>query len=247
MALPVVQAVGTADAAMSTISPAWPAHLAGDIALLFVETSNQATATTLSDAQGFVEVTDSPQGAGGGAGTSGECRLAVFWCRATSNAMSAPTVVDVGNHQYGVIVTFRGCIASGDPWDVTAGDIDDVGSTSVSIPGDTTTVADCLIVAACARGIDDAAAKFTDWANADLANVAEIFDEGTALGHGGGLGIATGEKAAAGAFGATTATLANSSMQGRIMIALKPPTPGGGAAPPETWYYRTTAQGAHFG
>jgi hypothetical protein len=222
MALPAFGAVGGTAAGVSTVQPAWPTHATDDIGLLFVQSANQVI--SLSDAQGFVQVPDSPQGTGT-ADTAGSTRLAVYWCRATSGAMAAPTVADSGDHVVGTIVTFRGCIATGNPWDVTAGDTG-ASNTAVSIPGDTTTVADCLIVMACAHGIDSAAVQFTDWANADLANLAERRDISTASGHGGGIGVATGEKATAGAYGVTTATLASASLQARMSIALKPPLGG---------------------
>jgi hypothetical protein len=160
-----------------------------------------------------------------------ETQLTVFWARASSGAMAAPTVADLGNHQLGEILTVRGCIASGDPWDVTAGDVQSTATTAVSVPGATTTVSDCLVVMIASNGFDTDIAQTSGWANPDLANVTERGDINTALGHGGGFGFATGEKAAVGAYGATTATLAGASQQGRLSIALRPPVASSTAPP----------------
>jgi hypothetical protein len=223
VAVPTFVAVGTSGVgAGGGITPTWPSHQADDIGVLLVQTSNQAV--SFSNAAGFVEITDSPQGTGV-AGAAGASRLSAYWCRATSGAMTDPVLNDSGDHTFCYIAVFRGCIASGNPWDVTSGDTG-ASDTAVSIPGDTTTVADCLIVAAVAHAIDATTAQVSGWANADLANVAERRDASTNTGNGGGVGIATGEKAAAGAYGVTTATLDAASLQGRMSIALKPPAGG---------------------
>lgn len=221
MAAPNLQAIGTEAASVTTISPAWPAgaHAADDIGLLICECAGTQS-ISLTDAQGFVEVTGSPVTTGDLAtGTT----LAVFWCRATSGTMTAPTTNDPGNHISGLIVTFRGCITTGDPWDVIATDTEGTGSTSVSVPGNTTTGADRLIAAISTHATDTASLQFSGWANADLTSVSDDVDITTGQGNGGGIGVMTGVKAAAGAFGASTATLATSSLQARMSIALKPP------------------------
>ncbi len=220
MAAPAWQANGTAVAGNSAASPspAWPAHAVDDIALLIIS-GDSVNAYTLSTPSGFAEVADSPQSAVGGVP-----RMHVWWCRATTTSMANPVIADpaADSQKLAVIVTFRGCIATGDPWDVTAGDTA-LTSTTVTIPGDTSTVADCLIAAIVAGSFDSATAQCSGEANADLTSVAEKFDQSTATGDGNGITVITGVRAAAGTFGATTATLANTSAQARLMIALKPP------------------------
>ena len=66
----------------------WPAHIQGDVALLFVESRNEDVVTLLQ-ANGFAAVANTPQATGvGAAGT----RLTVFWARATSAAMLPPII-----------------------------------------------------------------------------------------------------------------------------------------------------------
>jgi hypothetical protein len=212
------QALGGAFATTNTAAPAWPTHLADDIAILVVETANEAV--TFSAANGFTAVADSPQGTGTAAGTTAT-RLSVFWARATSAAMSAPAINDAGNHIIGRLMTFRGCDTSGDPWDVTAGDVASTASTTVTIPGDTTTAANTLVLAIATNRTDTATDQFSTLTNGDLGSVTILDEVQTSTpGNGGGYIVVSGTKAAAGAYGATSGTLATTSTQGRISIAL---------------------------
>jgi hypothetical protein len=215
---PWFQAAGAAQSGTGAVSPAWPAHQIDDIALLFVESAG-GQAATLSTLAGFVAVLNSPQATG--AGTAGT-RITVFWARATSAAMATPTVADPGDHVYAQIITYRGIIATGDPWDVTGGGVKAVASTSVTVTGVTTTVADTLIVQTVARDNDSAAAGFSAQTNANLTGIAERSDAGTNSGNGGGLGVWDGVMAAAGTTGNSTATV-TSSINAFLTIALKPP------------------------
>jgi len=99
-AAPWFQAAGAAvGTTANTVSVAWPAHQVGDVALLFVETRGNQAATANA---GFVNVAGSPQT------TGNETRLTVFWARATSTTMAAPTVsVGASNHIYARILTYR--------------------------------------------------------------------------------------------------------------------------------------------
>lgn len=225
MALPTFQAAGTLVGSTGTISPAWPTHAVDDVALLFLETANQIP-TALTTVNGFALVGTLSYGGGtSGSGTTASS-LDVYWCRATSTSMAAPTVTDAGNHTIGQIATFRGCITTGDPWDVVAGDASGSASTSVTIPGVTTTVADCLVVLACSWADDSASGFLASVTNASLASITSRINAGNISGSGGGFAVFTGEKSAAGVVSASTGTLTGSaSYQGRVCIALKPPTP----------------------
>lgn len=218
VAAPTFQAAGAGISGTGNVSPAWPAHAVNDVALLFVE-SRGTEAATLSTPAGFVEVTGSPQVAtGGGNGT----RLTVFWARATSTTMAAPTVLDPGNHAYARIVTYRGVVTAGNPWDATAGGIRD----TVDLSGITTTVADTLVVQAATRDNDSAAAAFSAQTNASLGAITEQSDAGTTQGNGGGFAVWDGVKATAGATGVTTAQVNVGSVNAYLSIALrKPPFP----------------------
>jgi hypothetical protein len=200
----------------------WPTQLTNDIGLMFIETANQPIATP----SGWNAIANASQGVGTAGSVTATC-LQVFWRRAASAAESAVTILgaaNTGDHIIGVIIGVRGCVASGDPIDVSAGDTTaDADATAVSIPGATTTVANCYVVAACARQTDIATLQQSGETNADLASLNERFDSGSTAGNGGGLAIITGLKATAGLYGATTATLTSASRQGRVSFALKGP------------------------
>lgn len=217
--------------AANQLLPTWPiGHKAGDVALLALSGIGQ-NAYTLATAAGFVAV---PNGAQHDAASGLNSRLHVWWCRAVQATMDAnggvmpnPVVTEPAgaDQALAVICTFRGCTASGNPWDVTAGATGPTAaapSVAVSVPGTTTTVANTLVVAICSSKIVANIAEVDLWANPDLTNLTEQFDVSNNTGAGSSLGIATGVKAAFGAYQATTATLATSASQTYCSIALKP-------------------------
>lgn len=102
MTVPVFQAVGNQSAGTGAISVTWPAHLTGDLALLVVETSGEATLGT--PAGGWT-----PTVAGGVAdvaSTAGS-KLHVYWKYAASAAEATVSIADSGDHQIARIYTFR--------------------------------------------------------------------------------------------------------------------------------------------
>ena len=214
---PYFVAVGTAQSGTGNITVPWPTHQTGDVALLFIESCG-GQAASLGTPAGFAAVTNSPQSTG--TGTAGT-RITVYWCRATSSSMASPVVTDPGDHVYGKIFTFRGVTGTGNPWDVTAGGVKATASTTTTFGTLTTSVNNELIVLAASRDNDSAAAAWSGWTNANLSNLTERSDEGTTQGNGGGIGVATGIKASAGAIGSSTTTV-TSSVDGHMTIALKP-------------------------
>lgn len=222
MGLPTFVAASTVQAGAGDITVAIPTGATtNDILLLFVQTD---TANTIS-ATDFVHTADSPSDTGGAAGAS--VKLHCLWKRHDGSEADI-TLSDPGDHQIGVMLAFRGCVLSGDPWNVTSSNQQTTGTTSASITGDTTTVTNCLIVAATSNSTDSATTQYSNWANADLAGVAERVNSNSTAGNGGGIGIITGSKVVAGAYGATTADIATSTKTANITIALKGATDGGG-------------------
>jgi hypothetical protein len=218
--LPYFVAMGAFASALggSTLTVNWPAAVEpDDVGLLVVENANQTAALTTP--AGFVEITNSPQGTGA-AGAVTAVRVSVFWCRATSQSPASPVLTNGGNHSVARIYVFRGCRKTGNPWNITAGDTAAAG-TAVSIPGATTVVPNCLVLAIVANLTDTTVLQTSGFANTSLAGFAALDDVQDLVGNGGGFGIAVGNKPAAGAYSATTATLATSSEQGRISIALE--------------------------
>jgi hypothetical protein len=219
---PTFVAAGSITSGTGTITPTLPTGRAtNDILLLFVETSNQAVTISNQNGGTWNEVTNS-QYCGIAADTTG-VRLTVFWSR-YNGTQGAPTVSDSGDHQQARMIAIRGATTTGNPWDVTAGGVEAVTDANGSIPGATTTVGNCLVVTAIATSLPDltSTTRFSAWTNANLTSITERTDNSVTAGNGGGLGIATGIKATAGAYGNTAVTLATSAYKGMMSIAIKP-------------------------
>jgi hypothetical protein len=216
---------------VSTVNATLPAGiLSGDILLLFVETSNQTVTVSNQNGGTWTQVSGSPHGTGTGGNTT-STSLTVFWSR-YNGTQGAPTLSDSGDHDLARMIAIRGAADSGDPTDVTAGSADATANTSVSIPGATTTGDNELVISAVATALPDGngTANFSGESNSDLGGVAELTDNTVSSGAGGGLAIIYGTKDAAGAYGATSVTLANSSVKATMTIALKP-----GSTIPAPW------------
>jgi len=220
---PTFVAAGAVSSGTGAITPALPGSLqTNDILLLFLETANQAISIPTPNGGTWTEVTNSPQGYGTAA-ASNATRLTVFWSR-YNGTQGAPTTSDSGNHQLGRMIAIRGATTSGDPCNITTGGTESTADTSGAIPGATTTVANALVVAAIATSLPDASgtANFSAWANTNLSSVAEQTDNTVTAGNGGGLGIATGVKATAGAYTTTSVTCGTATTKAMMSIAIKP-------------------------
>lgn len=208
---PVHQATGTAvSATTGALTVAWPTHAVGDVALLFVE--SQANETGLSSANGFVQVGSDVVGA--------VTDLQVYWCRATSTSMASPIKTADSDHQYGVILTFRGCAPTGDPFTTSASSVKDAASTTTLAPSVTTNQENQLIVTAITKTLDATAAFASAQTNANLRGIYEKFDAGTTSGNGGGISVALGLKQTAGSTGTTDITV-SSTASAMMTIALR--------------------------
>lgn len=214
--MPTFQAVTAISGGTGGDTRTWPTHQSGDVALLVAQTVG-AEAAVLSTPAGFAEIDGSPQSTG--TGTAGT-RITVFWCRATSASMASPVFADAGDHIICTMITFRGCVASGDPWNTTAGDVKAVASTTLTYPSVTTTQDECLVVMVGTRDLDTGAAWSGLPVNVNLSSITEQFDTGLTPGVGGGIAIYTGGKSSAGAVGTSPATV-TSSINAMMTIALK--------------------------
>ncbi len=218
---PTYVAAGAIASGTGAITPALPSGIAtNDILLLSLETANQAITIPTPNGGTWTQVTNSPQNVGSGTTATS---LTIFWSR-YNGTQGAPTTSDSGDHQQGRIIAIRGASTVGDPTDGTAGGTDATANTTGSIPGCTTTFANDLVVTAIATSLPDASgtANFSGWTNANLSSLTERTDNTVTAGNGGGLGVATGVKATAGAVGSTSVTLANSSTKAMMSIALRP-------------------------
>ena len=216
---PTFVGTGTVGSTGSTFFPILPTYPAGveanDIALLLLE--NYAADGAVSPGSGYANVTGSPI-TDGATGT----RLHVFWKRLDGTEDSGESIVNFGNHLIGIILAFRRCKQSGDPWNTVNTGSAGAAGTSLSFPTVTTTAANCMIVNIVSTGADVASTtEFSAFANAGLASITEAVDTVTSGGNGGGLGASYGIKTAAGAVAATTATAATSDRHAYMTLALQ--------------------------
>lgn len=230
MGMPTVNSVGANQAGVTalTIPPGTP-HTANDIDIMLITTKGGAL--TLPTPAGFVEVTAVAQLLG--AEATG-IRMTVWWRRWNGTDGSAVTN-DSGAAQHGRMISISGCKTSGDPWNVTStGTTDSSADTSLSAAGATTSAADCLVLAMACQDLPDAngTGEFGTPTNTDLANLTERIDNTSTASTGTAIWMASGEKAAAGAYGATTLTTVTTARRLCATIALegasaaaKPPRP----------------------
>jgi hypothetical protein len=153
----------------------------------------------------------------------GNTRLTVLYKIAVG--ADARTSNDTGDHQIGKIMAIKkGTFNEGSPFNASAGGTQ-AKTKSVSIPGATTTVPECLIIAIACGNLPDAAteAEFGAATNASLTSITDRIDNTTAEGDGGAIFAITGIKATAGAYNATTCTAVTEAERGVLSLAIAPP------------------------
>jgi hypothetical protein len=231
-AAPTIQAVGTMVAGNTSQSPAWPTHIVNDIGYCFVyarDVLGSAGVPQLSTSATFVKVPGSDA-----ADAGGNDHFCAFWARATSNAMSTPTVSITGSlgGSYSsisaIIITVRGAILTGDPTEAVSTGANAGSSTAVSIAAGTTLGANRLVIAAVGEPANSATC--TGWTNATLSGFTSLHD--TFIGGSGHQSAAAGTKATGASWGTSTATMGSATTWVGIAVAVLPVAdPGVGRVP----------------
>lgn len=174
-----------------------------DAEVLVVKSANQPI--TLLTASGFSEV--GVQQGTGTPGAASSSRLAWYRrvCEVAGEASPVVAAQADGSQQVSAILTFRGAYIGNPPKEGSRG----IGTgTAVSAAGGVTTTLNTLVVLLLADGHDASGPRLTAQANGSLVAVTERLDNGTNAGVGGGVSGTSGSKAAIGAYGLFTATLA---------------------------------------
>lgn len=205
MAYPSIAAQGTyvtANAASLTVT--LPTHSTGQCLLIFVSSSTD-TDTLACSTTGWSQTANSPRSLRSGTAAN-SIKIAAFSKIAASGSETSPVVTGATNLILGIAFAVTGSHAT-TPIHITSGG--SASTASVVVPGATTSAAECFVFIAVATTRDiTATTTFSAWANTDLANVTEVLDQTVITGAGGGLGVATGQKATAAAYGNTTVTSA---------------------------------------
>lgn len=223
MTVPVFQAAGSiAESTGAAVAPAWPTHQIGDIGFLILEASGNSPApSTPTNWTNLCDLRD--------INTTAGSRFNVYWRRATSSAMTAPTTDSQTDHCLAVICTVRGALPAGTPIDASATggkgtNFTGVASTTATLPTVTTTVDECLILLLCCRPDDSAStAHFGTPSNGALTGLDSTQEFGTIQGNGGGFVFAYGIKSVAGVVGTTTMTKSASTTDLYCVLAIPPP------------------------
>jgi hypothetical protein len=220
---PTVVAVGAAASSAAAITPAFPAGIAADDVLVTVaECEGVIAPGAYTLPSGWAHVIGSPvlQGT--------NTRLWVIWNR-WDGAAAAPSLGDSGDHNVGRMIAIRGCPLSGNPWNVAAVAVEAISDTTATWPGVITTSDDCLILEIIATSADVAStAQLGALSNGTggYTNITEQMDNWISTGNGGGIGMVSAEKAAKGATGQSTATLATAGFKALMTVAFPPGSPG---------------------
>lgn len=204
MATPTFQAVTAMQySTISAITVAWPTHATNDVAFLLVETGNETP--TLTTPAGFELV---HRVGFGTAGNTSASMLSLYWCRATSSSMTSPVVSMPGNHVGGAIITFRGCVVSGEPWADFEVATKPTHSTTSTWPNCIVTQSDGLVALLCTSASDSTDGMYTVPTNSGLSSITERMDLGNAGGNGAHIYAATAIfPGPSGATGTSTSTI----------------------------------------
>lgn len=215
--IPTVAAVGATNSGTGAVTYTLPAHQLDDVLVLFCEDGATAGLTAPTN---WAHITNSPRPQG-----ANVTAVSIFWKRAISGSETNPQVPAPANHQVGFAVAFRGVVNNGNPWDFSPVGNGGAAQTTVSATGGTSSVANTLVVVTAVGNTDTAVNQFSGPTNASLANLTTQQQIFTTDGNGGGVVVYTGEKAAAGATGTTTATM-TSLTYSALTFALLPDTTG---------------------
>lgn len=221
----------TTGTAGASASPAWGTHASGDRGILVViqgrtDSATDPGAATLTTANGFTAITGAHAGATYTDGFLSRrgAHVTLFEAEATSGSMSAPTVAGITSNTIAAfIVVFDGALTGGSAIDVVSTSTN-TGSTgtAVTITGATTTGANEVVLVALGGISGSVTPAVGSWANADLSSITERVDYGATASNAMIIACATGGKAAAGAYGNTTATLDFSGTWIGVTVAIKP-------------------------
>jgi hypothetical protein len=190
-----------------------------DIIILAVETDDPEGVSFTQNDAGFEHVAGSP------VIYPNECRLSVFWSRATQNVTPNCSIADAGNHILARTTRWRGVPSDGTvPWDIVSIATWDSGSI-ITLAGGTTRLADNAIFGIAASSLDTNLniIQSSDWNNTTLGSVTHNYQGWINTGNGGGFGTYRATLVAAGSFSETTAafTSGGNSHMATMQIALR--------------------------
>lgn len=214
----IIQSVWTANTTAISVPP--PGAYINDDLLLLVLTSTNQTISAPSTGGPWTQVANSPQGTGT-AGAAQSIATAVYY-KIASGAQANVDVADSGVLTTGQMFSIRK-VNTSTPIQVTAGSVLATAGTTHTFPAVTTTTANTMIAHCAGIGRDAAlTVNYSSPVNANLSNLTVQTSSTTSSANGGGIGLVTGVKSAAGSTGTTSVTVAGSAKGAFITTAIAP-------------------------
>jgi len=224
MAIPTYVGVGatTVSATLVSLTPGLPSYAEDDILILHLQTAANGhhmiappSGWTLLDQIGL-------------SGTGGTDITDTLWWKRASASETAPTIDGGFSYNLAKISSFRGCAATGSPFNVWGWGHRVTNDTAFGPAlAVTTTDDDCLIALFGGTSDDNTISSI---ANSSLSSVTEQYDVNTLEGYDGMIFMATGGLASAGSSGTWTGTCTKTEKNAWIVLALTPTVASDGGA-----------------
>lgn len=208
MTTPTLKAFGTwVHVATGTTTPAWPVHVAGDIALLIVH-YGIGSSPSLTTPAGFSLITSANNVTEG---------LDIYWCRATSASMASPVTQNIGSRVMTRIITLQDCYPSGTPYEIVAAGTDGGGTSYSMAAGSPALPNSCVVGVLGYNSTSTAVAQVSTFSDASLSSLTKQDDQSFVSN--GGVAIFSGVRAAVGSYGNIAGALLASFVKANITIS----------------------------
>jgi hypothetical protein len=200
------------------VTYAWPVGYTptpDDVAVLHLEAG---PTIGLSPPTGWAHVPNSPRAQG-----SNVTSLSVIIRRLDGTESGSGVVVPGSsfNHQAGFVSVWRGVRTTGNPYDTGGRAVNSALSTNFLVSGTATTEDNCQVLVSYSQALDQTGSAFVSFSAPSLGSPGVRQFYGTTTGNGGGVGLYSGTRVAAGTTGNVSATVTSTQWAG-IMIALVP-------------------------
>ena len=219
MTAPAFGGAGAGNSGTAAVTYDYPGPFSGgELLIIFIEDANEGVTPTPTPS-GWTIVPGTPVGTGTAASTTATAIRAYYKFAALGDTATF-TLGDLGDHQVGQMLMFSG-VDPTTPFDATAVTGTAATSTAVTFPSITTATNNALVICAVANMFDSDTGQGSGFAHAGLSGIGSG-NFNTSSGNGGGISYLYGAAATAGATGTGSCTLANTSVQGLLTIALRP-------------------------
>jgi hypothetical protein len=215
------RSVGTFGSGTTSATAAVPtgggAPVSGDLLLIILESSDAFNVGgTPNTPSGWTKLFEETQAEG----ANGVTTLTIFG-KIAGASESNVTVDGAANHHCCQMICYSGTRNLVSDVQVGTGNGADTGNGTAT--GVTTPEDNCLVLAVFSTTNDAASTtNFSGYTNSNLSSITERIDQGATNGSGGGVGLAEGLKASAGATGNTTVTIAVSDKWRGVHLVLRP-------------------------